>query len=364
MLRPRFVPLALTSSLLAWLAGCGGGPLATARSPLPIRVATAVETTFSDQTEYLGALEATSQTLLRPQIQGRIRSIAVSPGQKVSPGQPMFILDSDQVSADAAAARAEVFRQRAIVQDAATRYKRQQFLADQGATSKDSRDQTQREYLTAVAQLKAAEQSAVARGVSVGYTVVRAPIAGSVGDFRLRVGDFVGTGADLTSILQNDRLLINIPVPIYRVPQLQLGQPVLLSDPFSKRTLAEGQVGFISPDAEKAEQTVLVKVLVPNANGLLRNGQVVRAQIIWQRKPALLVPTTAVTPLAGADFVYVVQRSGNKDELLVRQQAVKLGPIFGSSYQILSGLGAGQQVATTNLLSLTDKAPVTIQSTP
>jgi RND family efflux transporter MFP subunit len=360
----RIPSLALTAALLTAMGGCGG-TATPAAAPVPIRVATASTAPVSDQTEYLGALEADRQTLLRPQIQGRIRAIQVRPGQRVSPGQPMFILDSDQVSADASAARAEVFRQRAIVQDAQTRYKRQQFLVDQGATAKESRDQAQREYRTAVAQLKAAEQTAVARGVSVDYTVVRAPIAGTVGDFRLRVGDFVGTGADLTSILQNDRLLINIPVPIYRVPQLRLGQPVLLSDPFSKRTLAEGRVDFIAPDTEKSEQTVLVKVLVPNANGLLRNGQVVRSQIVWDRKTALLVPTQAVSPLAGADFVYIVQRTPDGEGALqVRQQAVKLGPIFDKSYQILSGLQPGQRVAVTNLLSLADKAAVTIQSTP
>jgi len=154
-------------------------------------------------------------------------------------------------------------------------------------------------------------------------------------------------------------------VPIYRVPQLRLGNPVLLSDPFSKRTLAEGRVDFISPDAEKGEQTVLVKVLVPNPNGQLRNGQVVRSQIVWDRKTALLVPTQAVSPLAGADFVYIVEPAPNgKAALQVRQQAVKLGAIFGERYQILSGLQPGQTVASTNLLSLTDKAAVTVQTTP
>jgi RND family efflux transporter MFP subunit len=358
----RFPRLLLAAALLPALGGCGG-PALTAPPPLPIKVATAELAPVDDKTEYLGSLEAVSQTLLRPQIQGRIRSIEVRPGQRVSRGQPMFILDSDQVSADAAAARAEVVRQEAILREAEASYRRQQFLVSQGATAKEQRDQAQREFRAAQAQLAAAQQNAAARQVNVQYTVVRAPIAGMVGDFRLRVGDFVNTGADLTAIVQSDQLIINIPVPLYRVPQLRLGQTVRLSDPFSKRTLAEGRVDFIAPDATKAEQTVLVKVLVPNTGGQLRDGQVVRAQIVWSRKDAVLVPTAAVSPLAGADFVYVVQpKADDKGALQVRQQAVKVGPIFDRRYQILSGLQPGQQVATTNLLSLTDKARVTVQT--
>ncbi|ABB58398.1 efflux RND transporter periplasmic adaptor subunit [Synechococcus elongatus] len=361
----RLTGWGVASVVLMGVASCQGRQPAAFQGPpaLPVDVTKATVETVNDLTEYLGALEATEQTILRPQIQGRIVSVAVQPGQIVSVGQPMFVLDSEQVEADVAAANAEVARQEAQLRDAKITFERQKFLADQGVVPLQNLDNARRELQTAQAQLKAAQQNAVAKSVNVQYKTVRAPINGLVGDIRLKIGDFVDTGAELTTITRNNQLFINIPVPTVRIPQLRKGQPVKLLDPFSKNILATGAVDFVSPVVQQNLQTVLVKVVVPNADGLIRNGQIVQSEIVWDRKEAVLVPTQAVTPLAGANFVYVVEPKPNSpDQFQVRQQKVELGSIFNNRYQIRSGLKPGETVATTNLLSLTDKATVKPQT--
>lgn len=362
----RLAGWGVASAVLLGVAGCQGRqPEAGGPPPaLPVDVTQATLETVNDLSEYLGALEATEQTILRPQIEGRIVSVAVQPGQIVTPGQPMFVLDSEQVEADVAAAQADVARQEAQLRDAKITFERQKFLADQGVVPLQNLDDARRALETAQAQLKAAQQNVVSQSVNLQYKTVRAPIRGLVGDIRLKVGDFVNTGAELTTITVNNQLFINIPVPTTRIPQLRKGQSVKLLDPFSKNVLATGAVDFISPVVQENLQTVLVKVVVPNADGLIRNGQIVQSEIVWDRKDAVLVPTQAVTPLAGVNFVYVVEPKPDSPQTFqVRQQPVELGPIFNNQYQILSGLKPGEKVATTNLLSLTNNAIVQPRNT-
>ncbi|WP_338440859.1 efflux RND transporter periplasmic adaptor subunit [Synechococcus elongatus IITB7] len=357
----RLTSWGAASIVLMGVVSCQGRQPGAQQGPpaLPVDVTKATLETVNDLTEYLGALEATEQTILRPQIQGRIVSVAVQPGQTVTVGQPMFVLDSEQVEADVAAAQAEVARQEAQLRDAKITFERQKFLADQGVVPLQNLDNARRDLETAQAQLKAARENAVAKSVNVQYKTVRAPINGLVGDIRLKVGDFVETGDELTTITVNNQLFINIPVPTTRIPQLRKGQPVKLLDPFSKRILATGAVDFVSPVVQENLQTVLVKVVVPNPDGLIRNGQIVQSEIVWDRKDAVLVPTQAVSPLAGVNFVYVVEPKPNSPgQFQVRQQKVELGSIFNNRYQIRAGLKPGETVATTNLLSLTDKAAV------
>ncbi|WP_338429253.1 efflux RND transporter periplasmic adaptor subunit [Synechococcus elongatus] len=357
----RLTSWGAASIVLMSVVSCQGRQPGAQQGPpaLPVDVTKATLETVNDLTEYLGALEATEQTILRPQIQGRIVSVAVQPGQTVTVGQPMFVLDSEQVEADVAAAQAEVARQEAQLRDAKITFERQKFLADQGVVPLQNLDNARRDLETAQAQLKAARENAVAKSVNVQYKTVRAPINGLVGDIRLKVGDFVETGDELTTITVNNQLFINIPVPTTRIPQLRKGQPVKLLDPFSKRILATGAVDFVSPVVQENLQTVLVKVVVPNPDGLIRNGQIVQSEIVWDRKDAVLVPTQAVSPLAGVNFVYVVEPKPNSPgQFQVRQQKVELGSIFNNRYQIRAGLKPGETVATTNLLSLTDKAAV------
>lgn len=361
----RLTSWGVASVVLMGIVSCQGRQPQAQQGPpaLPVNVTKATLETVNDLSEYLGALEATEQTILRPQIQGRIVSVAVQPGQTVTVGQPMFVLDSEQVEADVAAAQAEVARQQAQLRDAKITFERQKFLADQGVVPLQNLDNARRELQTAQAQLKAAQENAVAKSVNVQYKTVRAPISGLVGDIRLKLGDFVETGDELTTITVNNQLFINIPVPTTRIPQLRKGQPVKLLDPFSKRILATGAVDFVSPVVQENLQTVLVKVVVPNPDGLIRNGQIVQSEIVWDRKDAVLVPTQAVSPLAGVNFVYVVEPKPNSPgQFQVRQQKVELGSIFNNRYQIRSGLKPGETVATTNLLSLTDKATVQPQN--
>jgi RND family efflux transporter MFP subunit len=185
-----------------------------------------------------------------------------------------------------------------------------------------------------------------------------------VGDFGLEVGDYVTTGQVLTTVNQNNSFDLQIPIPINHAVQLHPGLLVQLLDPTTNRPLSTGSIYFVSPQTNSSVQSVATRARFSNANGRLRDSQYVKARVIWSTRPGILVPTEAVSPIGGQNFVFVAQNStaNGKNQMVASQVPVTLGNIQGQSYQVVSGLKAGDRVIVSGVQKLRNGAPVTLQT--
>lgn len=185
-----------------------------------------------------------------------------------------------------------------------------------------------------------------------------------MGNITLKAGDVVKSGQVLTTIAQNDFFDLQIPIPISRANQLRSGLPVQLLDPNSNHQLATGTIYFVSSTTDTNAQSVLTRARFSNATGKLRNSQNVRAKVIWNSKPGLLVPTLAVTAIGAQNFVFVAeeQNADGKAQMVARQVPVTLGNIQGQNYQVVSGLKPGDRVVVGGVLKLKDGTPVAPQT--
>lgn len=309
-------------------------------------------------------------------------------------------VEAEVASAEAAVqqSQADLREQEARLKLAETNLERAKFLVKQGAQSQQSLDNSIRDLNAAKAQTdalkaavnssqktlaatqarvnsassaiagqQAALQQAEARvGIatdSLDYNRLTAPIDGVVGDIEPQVGDYVQVGAQVTSITQDNALELNINVPIEQAAQLKLGLPVEVVDRQSK-AIAEGDISFISPRADRNSQGVLVKAAINN-NGQLKDDTVVNARVIWSEKQGILIPTESISRLAGKSFVFVAVEQKQKDgktAMVAKQKPVELGAIQGQSYQVLSGLKPSDRLITSGILNLTDGALITTEA--
>jgi RND family efflux transporter MFP subunit len=300
--------------------------------------------------------------------------------------------------ADVEQSRADLRKQEAEFELAQTNLERTKFLVKQGAQSQQILDDRTKDLSAAQAQtdaLKAAlnssrkalsaaqEQVVSARSRIVGqqagleqsesrvgiatdnldFNRVAAPIDGVVGDIQPKVGDYLEAGDQITSITQDNTLELNISVPLEQAADLKIGLPVEILDRQSK-AIAEGDINFISPRTDRNSQAILVKAAFNN-NGKLKDDSFARARIIWSEEPGVLIPTEAVSRLAGRSFVFVAQEVKQKDgktTLVAKQKPVELGAIQGQSYQVISGLQTGDRLITSGILNLTDGVAVTTEA--
>ncbi|MEH2155567.1 efflux RND transporter periplasmic adaptor subunit [Nostoc sp.] len=216
--------------------------------------------------------------------------------------------------------------------------------------------QARSQVTQAAAQVQAAQ-------VQLQYTKVLAPFTGVVGDIPAKVGDYVQKADQLTTLTRNDSLELNISVPLAEAKKLRLGLPIQMLDAQDK-AIATGRISFISPNASLDSQTVLVKANFGNSRNRLLNLQSVQTKVIWNERPGILIPVTAVSRLGGETFVFVAQEPQEKSKagaakLIAQQKPVKLGVIEGNNYQVIEGLKAGEKIVISGILSLTNGASIT-----
>lgn len=373
---------------------------------VPVKLATVESGIIENRDEYIARLESRQSVTLQPQIQGRITKIFVNSGDEVQTGKPVMQIDSRQQQAavnsvDAAAQAARSQLQNAIatlkslqaerlsniadVNLNQQEYERYTSLADQGAVSQQTRQQYVNRLAIAKAKLNAIDAQIQAQQASINqaeksleqaqantkqqqvqlqYYTVSAPIAGKVGDLLVKQGDVVNTSSQLTSITQNNPLQVEISIPQERAAELRKGMPVELVDNQGK-ILGRSQVFFISPNVNQNTQSILIKALFQNSNNQLRADEYVRARVIWQRRPGVLIPATSIVRLAGETFVYVAKKPDDSQanpEFIAKQKRVKLGNIRGNNYQVLEGLRQGEKIIVSGMLNLRDGAPIAPES--
>lgn len=217
------------------------------------------------------------------------------------------------------------------------------------------------EITQAQANVEQAKASINSTEVKIQKTEIVAPFTGILGDIPIKVGDYVDSGDELTTITQNNILEINFSIPFEQASKLRLGLPLVILDS-QGQNIASGKVSFISPDVTANTQLVLAKATVENSSVNLFNQSSVQGKIIWNERQGVLVPATAVSRLGDKTFIFVAQPMENsppdKPQFIARQTLVKLGSLQGNEYQVLEGLKVGDRIVTAGIMNLRDETPV------
>ncbi|MBD2293291.1 efflux RND transporter periplasmic adaptor subunit [Anabaena sphaerica FACHB-251] len=390
---------------ITWRLLTPNNPPAAANAQLPaVKVKlSAVQTgTVEDSTEFIATLESRRSVNLQPRVQGQVTQIFVRSGDLVTAGAAIIQIDARQqqaavnsLSAAAQVSKAQLANARATLKSLAAErlgkvanvqlnqqeYKRYSDLTDQGAVSRQTKDLYANKLATAKAELGAidsriqAQKATISQAeksleqadanirqqqVQLQYYKITAPFSGTVGNIPVKVGDFVSNSTPLATITQNRPLEVNIPVPLERGPQLRQGLPVELINA-QGQSLTTTKVFFVSPNITNNSQSILVKALYDNSAGQLRADQLIRARVIWDQGSGVLIPTTAVSRIAGENFVFVAQTETSPEgnsQLIAKQKRVKLGNIKGNDYQVIEGLKADEKLIISGVQNLRDGLPI------
>ncbi len=405
--------LALVFLLSALTVGCSktessanaGGP-----PPIPVKLLEIKPGIVEEVSEFSGSLTATQRVELKAELQGQVEDILVKPGSRVTKGTVIMTLQSDRVSPQLQNAQTQLTNSRLayenVVQQlkvaesqreiaksnlelARTNYERAQQLVNQGAIGQFTADQAKNQLDAATNALKVSgEQVKVAKKAITQAEVgirqaeaqlvfirtnlqlrqVIAPINGIVSELSVKEGESISSGQELVTLTHSNTMELRLPIPVDYSTKLRAGLPVELVDPDNQQLLATGKIRTIPIKGTSKTQTVVVKALFPNSKNKLQDGQYVKARVIWNKAPGVMVPTAAVTRSGIQSFVFVAQDTPCQSEktttkTLVEQQVVcqrmvTLGDLQGDRYPVKQGLKPGDRIAVSNLLKLKDDMPI------
>jgi membrane fusion protein (multidrug efflux system) len=289
----------------------------------------------------VGSLRSDESVTLRPEVAGRISTIAFQEGQPVAKGALLVRLDTAVPQAEAQQARANYVL-------AKTKFDRAVDLAKSNFISGQARDEAEN-------NLKVAEASLQLFEAKLAKMELRAPFSGIIGLRSVSVGDYVKEGADLVNLESIDPLKVDFRVPEVYMRQVQVGQALQIQlDALPGKTF-EGKVFAVNPLLDAAGRSVVIRALVRNQDTSLRPGMFARVRLITRdAQDAMVLPEQALVPQGDQQFVYRVV-----DGKAVRTK-VEVGQRRDSKVEILNGVAKDDVIVTAGQLKLRDGAAVNV----
>jgi membrane fusion protein, copper/silver efflux system len=156
----------------------------------------------------------------------------------------------------------------------------------------------------------------------------------------VKVGDMLVEVADLN--------LVWVWAEFYEneLPMLKAGQNIDITSNSYPGEKFQGTISVINPFLDPAKRTAKVRIDIPNPKFKLRPAMYVNAELAMQMGEGLTIPVSAVMP-TGSRSVVFVDKGGGKLE----PRVVQLGPKYGDSYEVQSGLQENERViASANFL--------------
>lgn len=350
--------------------GLAFGQPATAQDAAAVRVGTLAATPqpINPAKEFVGRVEAPERVDVRARVTGFLQDVLFEDGQTVKEGDLLYRIE--QAPFQAALSRAQGALDQARGQSA---YADQQFaraeelLKTQTGTAA-TRDQRLAEQLTAKGNVQIGEASVQTAQIDLGYTEIKSPISGLIGRTAVTKGNVVGPDRGvLTTIVSQDPMHVTVPVSQREFLKLKSDdrtaakQELTALIRFSDGSAYDfpGKIDFVDVSVDRATDSVTIRAVVPNPNGRLIDGQLVKVTMELE-KPVekILVPQSALLADQQGFYVFVVEDG----KAAIRR--VKLGRESGMNATVESGLSPGDPVIVEGIAAVRPGAPVSTYPAP
>ena len=356
---------------LAALLMCAGYAL-PARSepsaPVPVGTVTAEKRSVAKALDFVGRVEAINRVDVRARVKGYLETVLFKEGDLVKEGAPLYRIEKGLFEAAVEQARGALETSNAQHELAVKTRKRQDELFAKNVSAAKALDEAIAAEGMAKGAITTNEGNLQTAQINLGYTDIIAPITGKIGRTSVTKGNVVGPDSGvLTTIVSQDPMYVTFPVSQREFLQAaQTGRPadaknIKVQIRFSDGSTYDhvGEINFVDVTVDRATDTVIVRATMPNPNGTLIDGQLVRV-LVEADKPEdkVLVPQTALIVDQQGPYVFLVVDG----KAAIRR--VKLGGESGPYVIVDDGLKGGEQVVVQGMESLRAGSPVLASPAP
>ncbi|HBO1483564.1 efflux RND transporter periplasmic adaptor subunit [Pseudomonas aeruginosa] len=324
---------------------------AEAAAALPIvKYQLAQQRTIADSQDYTGRLEAVEVVDVRPRVPGTLLSVHFKPGQQVRQGELLFSIDPAPYQTQVNQAQANLAAAQTRKQLAETDQARGRRLVEANAISRREFDALDNASREAAAALKGAQAALEHAQLQLGYTQVRAPIAGRISRAEITAGNVLGAGGDaapLTRIVSNDKLYaaFNVDEQSYLriiAPSLRAGKPLQVHVGLANDSAFPYPATLEALDnrMDVRSGTVRVRARIDQASAEMLPGLQARVRLQGGVSyDAVMVDDALVGTDQDRKYLLIVNAQDK-----VERRFVELGVLQGKERVVRSGIEAGTRV--------------------
>jgi RND family efflux transporter MFP subunit len=296
---------------------------------------------------------------------GRLEWLGVAEGSPVKQGEVIARIESGDVSASLAQARANVNVARASLaqaeaefRDAEQALKRSQELLAKGFVSQGAHDSAIARYEQAVAARRggragigAAEAAERGAAVALEQTLIRAPFDGVVltktadmGDVITPFSSAVDTKGAVVTMADMATLEVEADVSEANLQKVRVGQPCEIQLDALPDKRFRGAVNRMVPTVDRAKATVLVKVSFLDRDSRILPEMSAKIAFLSaelppdERTPRVVVQPAAAVVRGGKQVVFVVELDR------ARMRDIVTGRKLGDAVEVVRGLKPGERV--------------------
>ncbi|MBC6718481.1 efflux RND transporter periplasmic adaptor subunit [Aurantimonas sp. DM33-3] len=365
--------LRMTACVGVSLAAAGAAFAQAGGTPPPpaVTVLTVKSKNLPVTYEYAGRVASSREVEVRARVGGILLERNFDEGSRVEAGTLLFHIDPATYEAQVALAKAQVLQAQAQLGQAKRTEARARQLAQSGASSQATLEDSVSSRELAEAQVAAAEAQLQTATLSLDYATVEAPVAGVTSLEQVPEGSLLSTGDLLTRISRLDPVYVNFSAADREAASIrelvESGQLQGASSPSdltvtlmfgNGETYGEtGTIDFTSTTIDSQTGTILSRAVLPNPESRLLPGQFVRLQLEGLSiENAIELPTEALMQGPQGTFVYTLN-----DENLAEVSPVVVGRELDGSIVISEGLADGDKVVVKGVVKVRPGAPVNPQ---
>jgi HlyD family secretion protein len=394
MMKNKGMHLLISVMVIAAIAisGCwlkkakGGKPGMALKRDRTVAVTTTqvARTTMQRGITLNGKVKPVLEAEISAKVSGKVSQIYFELGQTVKKGDILFKLDDRDLRLELEAAEAALNVTRTSLdsslltaktnyEDAKRHYERLKRLYDKQIGSKQDLETAESTYklkedtynaaklaaqngmTNAQAQLEKARVTLQNAKTQLEYTVVRAPISGTIATKDIKVGQYISASTTVATMVDLAALVVETNVPEAYINRLKLGDQVEVSVKAIAAQPFRGKISAIAPAVDGTTLDYPVKIKVSNQQKLLKSGMFATVKLTLDRaEQVLAVPLVAVGEESGRKYVFTVERG------TAAKKIIKTGLSDDQMVAVTEGLSEDEVVVVKGVAQLKAGSKVTI----
>jgi len=330
-----------TSTELPETAGIEVDPALQFAGAQPVAVEPVLRDTLWIHLSGSGEAVANRRSEVATRAAGVVQEVFVQENDMVSEGDILIQLDTSEVSMEVAQAEwsllsAEAdFRERMLLDSDTASLRRLGLIGPGGVVDRDVMAERER-IARVMSGLNQAELNLEQARMRLEWTRVRAPFSGRVANLQAVEGSYLGTGAQVLTLLELDPIRIHVEAIESMVPFLARGRRAVVRFTAFPGEF-EARVHSINPEVDSDARSARLTLVMPNPDHRILPGMWTRVLVEATDFPdRILVPRDAVVERGERRPVVFVARNLNDNlEGITEWRYVTLGERNESYFEIV-----------------------------
>lgn len=335
----------------------------------PVRYGKVIKTGSANSQIFSGTAQSSKSSKLSFKVAGTINNLAIKVGDKVRKGQLIARIDAidysvqyDQAVAQLKSAETQIKSAETQLVTTKSAYQRVEKLYENNSVplseyeqAKASYEAAQSQKAAALAQVTASQKQVEAAGNQVSYARLTAPFSGIITNVMAEENELAGTGTPIATLSAERDPEVIVGMPENFIAQIKKGQHARIEFSTIPNQFFEGTISEVSFSSNTgATYPVIVKI--DNPTPAIRPGMAANVEFSFGKKQTektfLVAPVQAIGEGTAGNFAFVLSKGNNG--YAVKKQAIEVGDLLATGFEIKNGLQEGDLVATAGLKSLLD----------